>query len=52
VYERVEEIVSLSAFLASRGQTFGAERFEKLLPEKPSAARRLLARQQAARFAG
>jgi transposase len=45
VYDRVEEIVSYPRSWR-RGQTFGAERFEKLLAEERPAARRSQAQQR------
>jgi len=45
IYDRVEEIVSYPRSWR-RGQTFGAERFEKLLAEERPAARRSQAQQR------
>jgi hypothetical protein len=45
IYERVTEVVSYSRSWR-RGQTFGAERFEKLLAEQRPAARRSQAQQR------
>ncbi len=45
IYDRVEEIVSYARSWR-RGQTFGAERFEKLLAEERPAARRSQAQQR------
>src|SRR5215469_1591346 len=45
IYDRVEEIVSYPRSWR-RGQTFGAERFEKLLAEERPAARRSKAQQR------
>src|ERR1700730_16255794 len=45
IYDRVEEVVSYARSWR-RGQTFGAERFEKLLAEERPAARRSQAQQR------
>jgi hypothetical protein len=45
IYERVKEVVSYPRSWR-RGQTFGAERFEKLLAEQRPAARRSQAQQR------
>jgi hypothetical protein len=45
IYDRIEEIVSYPRSWR-RGQTFGAERFEKLLAEERPAARRSQAQQR------
>src|SRR5580698_8166606 len=45
IYDRVEEVVSYARSWR-RGQTFGAERFEKLLAEQRPAARRSQAQQR------